>query len=248
MGELHLDIYVERMKREYGVECKTGEPRVSYRETVTARAEFNYLHKKQSGGAGQFARVIGHVEPLEEGNTDFEFVNACVGNNIPPEYLPACEKGFKEARSKGAQIGHPVQGVRVTLTDGQAHSVDSSEMAFKLAAGYAFRTAFLEARPSILEPVMKVEVMVPHEFQGVAIALINKRKGQLTGSTPHDVAVSVEADVPLSSMFGFSTDLRSATQGKGEFTMEYKAHAPVGGDVRRELMRRYEAERREEKK
>jgi elongation factor G len=212
MGELHLDIYVERMKREYGVECKVGEPRVNFRETITGSAEFNYLHRKQSGGSGQFARVIGRMEPLEEGSTEFEFVNALSGNNIPPEFVPACEKGFREAVTKGAQIGHPVQGVRVTLVDGQTHAVDSNEMAFRIAAGGAFREAFLACKPAILEPMMKVEVTLPHEFQGVGIALINKRKGQLTGSEAQDLAVVVEAEVPLSQMFGFSTDLRSATQ------------------------------------
>jgi elongation factor G len=244
MGELHLEIYVERMKREYGVEVKVGEPRVNYRETITSRAEFNYLHKKQSGGSGQFARVIGYVEPLEEGSTEpFEFVNNVTGNNIPPEFLPACEKGFKEAALKGPQIGHALQGVRVVLTDGQTHVVDSSEMAFRVAAQYALREAITGARPNILEPVMKVEVALPHEFQGVGIALLNKRKGQLTGSETQDTTVVLEADVPLSAMFGFSTDLRSATQGKGEFTMEYKQHSFVSGEVRKELVKKHEAER-----
>ena len=262
MGELHLEIYVERMKREYGVDVKVGEPRVNYRETLTQRAEFNYLHKKQSGGSGQFARVIGYVEPLvrDEGDGDaaadrkrasktsgdgetFEFVNALTGNNIPPEFVPACERGFKEAVGKGPLTGHQVQGVRVVLTDGQTHVVDSSEMAFRVAAGYAFREAFAAARPNILEPVMRVEVSVPHEFQGVGIALINKRKGQLTGSETNDLSVVVEADVPLSQMFGFSTDLRSATQGKGEFSMEYRAHAFVSGEQRKELIKAYEAEK-----
>jgi len=249
MGELHLEIYVERMKREYSVEVKVGEPRVNFRETITSRAEFNYLHKKQSGGSGQFARVIGYIEPMEEGSSEtFEFVNGIVGNNIPPEFIPACEKGFREAINKGPQIGHTVQGIRVVLTDGQTHVVDSSEMAFRVAAQYAFREAFGAARPNILEPVMKVEVNVPHEFQGTAIALLNKRKGQLTGSEAHDLTVAVEADVPLSQMFGFSTDLRSATQGKGEFTMEYKEHAFVSGDIRKELIKKYETERLAEMK
>lgn len=249
MGELHLEIYVERMKREYSVEVKVGEPRVNFRETITSRAEFNYLHKKQSGGSGQFARVIGYVEPLEEGSTEtFEFVNGVIGNNIPPEFIPACEKGFREAINKGPQIGHAVQGIRIVLTDGQTHVVDSSEMAFRVAAQYAFREAFGSARPNILEPVMKVEVNVPHEFQGTAIALLNKRKGQLTGSEAHDLTVAVEADVPLSQMFGFSTDLRSATQGKGEFTMEYKEHSFVSGDIRKDLIKKYEAERLAEMK
>jgi elongation factor G len=251
MGELHLEIYVERMKREYGVEVKVGEPRVNFRETITGRAEFSYLHKKQSGGSGQFARVIGYVEPIsdEEGASgEFEFVNDVIGNNIPPEFIPACEKGFREACAKGPQIGHAVQNVRVVLTDGQTHVVDSSELAFRLAAQYAFREAFNSARPNVLEPVMKVEVAVPHEFQGVAIALLNKRKGQMTGSETHDLTVTVEADVPLSQMFGFSTDLRSATQGKGEFSMEYKQHAFVSGDVRKDLVKKYEAERLAEMK
>jgi elongation factor G len=244
MGELHLEIYVERMKREYGVEVRVGEPRVNFRETITARAEFNYLHKKQSGGSGQFARVIGYMEPLEEGSAEtFEFVNGVVGNNVPPEFIPACERGFREAVGKGPQIGHAVQGVRVVLTDGQTHVVDSSEMAFRIASQYAFREAFQAARPNILEPVMKVEVSVPHEFQGTAIGLLNKRKGQMTGSETTDLTVTVEADVPLSQMFGFSTDLRSATQGKGEFTMEYKNHSFVPGDVRKELVKKFEAER-----
>jgi elongation factor G len=210
-------------------ETKVSPPRVNFRETICGKAEFNYLHKKQSGGAGQFARVIGYIEPLsdiesgEAPSTGYEFVNGLVGNNIPPEYVPACEKGFKEAQNKGAQIGHPVQGVRVVLTDGQAHAVDSNEMAFKLAAQYAFRQAFMDARPGILEPIMAVEVVVPHEFQGTAIALLNKRKGQLTGSEAQDLQVVINALVPLAQMFGFSTELRSATQGKGEFSMELKS-------------------------
>lgn len=264
MGELHLEIYVERMRREYGVDVKVGEPRVNYRETLTQRAEFNYLHKKQSGGSGQFARVIGYVEPLlRDEDADaageaatkkradktsgdgvtFEFVNALTGNNIPPEFVPACERGFREAVGKGPLTGHQVQGVRVVLTDGQTHVVDSSEMAFRVAAGYAFREAFAAARPNILEPIMRVEVSVPHEFQGVGIALINKRKGQLTGSEVNDMSVVVEADVPLSQMFGFSTDLRSATQGKGEYSMEYRQHAFVSGEQRKELIKAYELEK-----
>jgi elongation factor G len=246
MGELHLDIYVERMKREYGTEVTVGEPVVNFRETINQKATFNYLHRKQSGGSGQFGRVIGHIEPMEElpesGET-FEFVNGVVGNNITPEFIPAVEKGFREAVQKGPQIGHPVVGVRVTLTDGATHIVDSSEMAFRLAAMGAFREAFSACKPSILEPVMSVEVTVPHEHQGVAIALLNKRKAQLTGSEAQDIAVRVEADVPLSQMFGFSTDLRSATQGKGEFAMEYKSHEPVSGDVKKELIKKHEAER-----
>jgi elongation factor G len=228
MGELHLDVYVERMKREYSVDLEVSEPRVNYRETIGAKAEFNYLHKKQSGGAGQFGRVIGYMEPLDpNGDENFVFENKIVGNAIPPEYINACKKGFEEALAKGALTGHKVEGVRVCLTDGQAHAVDSSELAFKLAAKYAFTQGFNAAKPQVLEPVMGVEVQAPQEFQGTVISLLNKRRAQLQGSDADDMYVTIQADVPLSMMFGFSTDLRSGTQGKGEFTMEYKEHQPV---------------------
>ena len=188
MGELHLDVYVERMRREYKVDCEVGRPKVSYRETVGARSEFNYLHKKQSGGSGQFGRVAGYIEPLgdddeggqggNKGNTEttgrFVFENALVGNNVPPEFHAAIEKGFREAANAGSLIGAPVEGVRVVLTDGAAHAVDSNELAFRLAAIGAFRSAYGSARPSVLEPMMKVEVTVPGEFQGTAMGDLNR--------------------------------------------------------------------------
>ena len=243
MGELHLDIYVERMKREYNVTCTVGEPRVNYRETIQSKAEFSHLHKKQSGGAGQYAHVIGYVEPLpEDSEENFEFVNAIMGNAIPPEYINACKKGFEEALDQGALTGHPVEGVRVVLTDGQDHPVDSSEMAFKIAARQAFREGFQSASPAIKEPLMKVEIEVPTEFQGTAIALVNKRKGTLTDQQTLDFSAVIEAEVPLANMFGFSTDLRSSTQGKGEFSMEYKRHAFVLPDAQAQLIKQHQAE------
>merc|ERR1711871_342188 len=244
MGELHLEIYVERMAREYKCPVTTGQPRVAYRESITRKQEFNYLHKKQTGGSGQFGKVVGYIEPLPEGDEkNFEFVNNMVGNNIPPEYISAVAKGFEEATEKGPLIGHAVQGVRVVLEDGAAHAVDSSEMAFKLASQYAFREAVTGASPSILEPVMKVQVEAPTEFQGAVVAGLNRRKGLIQSNETQDLYTVVEADVPLAEMFGYSTDLRSATQGKGEFSMEYKSHMPVNKSVQSDLMKEYQSQR-----
>ena len=239
MGELHLDIYIERMKREYKVEVDVGEPRVNYRECITARAEFDYLHKKQSGGSGQYGKVVGYVEPLEDGNNDVIFENGIIGNAISPGYVLAVDKGFKEAAQTGGLIGHPVQGMRVVLTDGASHAVDSSEMAFKLAALAAFRQVFEKARPKILEPVMSVEITVPSEFQGTVIGNVNRRKGTIRDSTAEGDDVLITCDVPLKNMFGYSTELRSMTQGKGEFTMTYDSHQAVTQDVQQELMAEY---------
>jgi elongation factor G len=262
MGELHLEVYCERMAREYDCPVTTGVPQVAYRETLGARAEFNYLHKKQSGGSGQYGRVVGHLEPLpkpdpvydKDGNEvedeaasaeTFEFVNGMIGNAIPPEYINAVEKGFRDAIGKGALAGHPVQNVRVTLTDGQAHVVDSSEMAFRIAARDAFRETFPQAKPVILEPVMRVDVEAPEEFQGTIVGGLNKRKGVIQNTELKDEGtyVNVIADVPLAEMFGYSTELRSGTQGKGEFTMEYADHMPVTKDTQATLIKEYQAKR-----
>jgi len=239
MGELHLDIYIERMKREYKTEVDVGEPRVNYRECITKRAEFDYLHRKQSGGSGQYGRVMGYVEPLEEGNSDVVFENGIIGNAIQPGYILAVDKGFKEAAQTGGLIGHPVEGIRVVLTDGASHAVDSSEMAFKLAALSAFRQVYERAGPKILEPVMAVEITVPTEFQGTVIGNINRRKGTIKDSTTEGDDVVITCDVPLKNMFGYSTELRSMTQGKGEFTMSYESHQPVTQDVQAELAADY---------
>eukprot|EP00238_Polyblepharides_amylifera_P007245 CAMPEP_0196581782 /NCGR_PEP_ID=MMETSP1081-20130531/35549_1 /TAXON_ID=36882 /ORGANISM="Pyramimonas amylifera, Strain CCMP720" /LENGTH=647 /DNA_ID=CAMNT_0041902133 /DNA_START=487 /DNA_END=2430 /DNA_ORIENTATION=+ len=240
MGELHLEVYVERMKREYKVEAEVGKPRVNFRERVTKRADFDYLHKKQSGGSGQYARIVGFVEPLPEDSPDkFQFVNGCFGNNIPPGFIPAIEKGFREAVGCGSLIGFPVEGTRVTLLDGTAHAVDSSEMAFKMASLYAFSACYKQTSPQILEPTMLVTVIVPVEFQGSVVGDLNRRKGEIRNSEQEADDVVITARVPLNDMFGYSTDLRSMTQGKGEFTMEYSEHLPVTSDVQTRMTSEY---------
>jgi len=223
MGELHLDIYVERMKREYSVICVTGEPNVNYKEAITKRGDFNYLHKKQSGGSGQYAKVIGYVEPLDEeeiaAGKDFVFENEVVGTNIPPEFLPSCEKGAKSACEKGVLAGYNLSGMRVCITDGAAHAVDSNDMSFQLAMRYGIRQGVENAGPQVLEPVMALEVESPSEFQGNIIGGLNKRNGLImnTDISEDGSSIKIAADVPLAEMFGYSTVLRSGTQGKGEF-------------------------------
>ena len=239
MGELHLEIYAERLRREYGVECTTGRPQVNFRETISRKAPFDYTHKKQSGGQGQFGRVIGYIEPMAEDPKGFEFVNELVGNNVPHNFVPHIEKGFAEACNAGSLIGHPVQGIRVVIQDGAAHAVDSSELAFKLASIYAFRQAYKEAGAKILEPVMNVDVAIPTEFQGDIMGGLNRKKGVITDSTQDVDETKINAEVPLNSMFGYSTELRSMTQGKGEFTMEYSHHAPVNHETQEDLIKRH---------
>ncbi|KAB2056154.1 hypothetical protein ES319_A11G084600v1 [Gossypium barbadense] len=246
MGELHLDIYVERIRREYKVDAIVGKPRVNFRETITQHAEFDYLHKKQSGGQGQYGRVCGYVEPLPPGSPiKFEFENMIVGQAVPSNFIPAIEKGFKEAANSGSLIGHPVENIRIVLTDGASHAVDSSELAFKLAAIYAFRQCYSAARPVILEPIMLVELKVPTEFQGTVAGDINKRKGVIVGNDQDGDDSIITANVPLKNMFGYSTMLRSMTQGKGEFTMEYKEHSPVSQDVQMQLVSTHKADKAE---
>lgn len=249
MGELHLEIYIERIKREYNCEVVVGKPKVAFRETITQRADFMYTHKKQTGGSGQFARVGGFIEPLpSDAVENYEFVDEIVGGVIPREYIPGCDKGFHEAVKEGALIGQPVVGVRVTLNDGQYHAVDSSELAFKVASIAAFREAYDKSRPIILEPIMKLEVSVPEEFQGVAIGQVNQRRGLIVGTASDAGYVVVESEVPLSEMFGYSTDLRSVTQGKGEFSMEFLRYAPVPKGVQEEMVKQYQLKRAEGRK
>ncbi|CAI5957329.1 unnamed protein product [Closterium sp. NIES-64] len=239
MGELHLDIYVERIKREYKVDTVVGKPQVNFRETVTQRADFDYTHKKQSGGQGQYGRVIGYIEPLEDASgsdSKVVFDNEIVGTAIPSNFFAGIEKGFLEAANSGGLIGHPVVNIRCVLNDGASHAVDSSDLAFKLAALYAFRQCYEKARPVILEPVMAVEVKAPVEFQGTIIGNINRRKGIIVGSEQDGDDITINAQVPLNNMFGYSTDLRSMTQGKGEFTMEYWQHSAVPQDVQQQLV------------
>ncbi|MBF0228054.1 MAG: elongation factor G [Desulfamplus sp.] len=228
MGELHLEVYVERMKREYKAEVITGQPRVAYRETITQKAEFNYTHKKQTGGAGQYGRVSGFVEPFDG---EFEFVNKVTGGRIPTNYIPACEKGFTGCMEKGPKLEFPITGVRVTLMDGAYHAVDSSDMAFQAAARGGFLEGYLKAKPVIHEPIMKVVIETPNEFQGSCMGLINQRRGIILGSQEEGVMSAIESQVPLSEMFGFSTILRSATQGKAQFTMEFSSYKQVPQSV-----------------
>jgi len=234
MGELHLDVYLERMKREYRAEVQTGKPQVAYREAISQRVNFDYTHKKQTGGAGQYGRVIGTLEPLPKG--DFEFVNEVRGGRIPREFIPSCERGFRASLRKGQLIGFPVIGVRVVLVDGQAHAVDSSDIAFQAAAQGAFRQAYAKARPQVLEPVMKVSVEGPSEFAGVVFASISQRRGLIVSSVEDGTFARVDAEVPLSEMFGYSTVLRSLTQGKAEFTMEFLRYGKVPPHVAEALM------------
>lgn len=243
MGELHLDIYVERMKREYNVACTTGKPRVAFREAITNKSDFSYTHKKQTGGAGQFGRVVGYIEPMEkeeETGKDIAFESLVTGGNIPTGYIPACEQGFLDALKKGSLSGHPVAGVRFVLMDGAAHAVDSSELAFRLAAFGAFREAYKKANPVILEPIMSVEVIAPVEFQGAVIGGINQRRGTIIDTEVRDDEFTVTADVALNDMFGYSSQLRGMTQGKGEFSMEYKTHEPVLPNVQADMQKTYQ--------
>ncbi len=243
MGELHLEVYVERMKREYDCEVETGAPQVAYRETISRAAEFNYTHKKQTGGSGQFGAVSGRIEPITDGNTDFEFVNEVRGGKIPTEFIPSVEKGFVSCMAKGRLIGFPVQGVRVVLSDGKSHSVDSSDNAFQAAGRGAFRSVYGKAKPIILEPVMKLSVEGPQEFQGTVLKTVMQRRGNIVGTTEEAGGFCrVEAEVPLAEMFGYATDLRSVTQGKAEFTMEFSRYLPAPSEVQEELKERYKSQ------
>ncbi len=240
MGELHLEIYIERMKREYSCEVVAGKPQVAYRETITQKGTFAYTHKKQTGGSGQFARVCGFLEPLPpDAVNHYEFVDEIVGGSIPREFIPACDKGFTEAIKKGSLIGFPVVGVRVVINDGAFHAVDSSEQAFKTAAIMGFREGYAAAKPTILEPVMKVEVQAPEDFQGSVVGQLNQRRGTIMSTENREGYVIAVAEVPLNNMFGYSTDLRSATQGKGEFTMEFAKYSPVPKSESEALMAQY---------
>jgi elongation factor G len=240
MGELHLEIYMERMKREYNCLVIAGKPQVAYREAITRRSEIAYTHKKQTGGSGQYAKLAGYMEPLPADAVEtYEFVDDVTGGSIPREFIPACDKGFKEAARKGTMIGFPVVGIRCVINDGASHAVDSSEMAFKTAALMGFREAYAKAAPTILEPVMKVEIEAPTEFQGAVVGQVNQRRGVIMETTAGDDSVSVTCEVPLNAMFGYSTDLRSATQGKGTYTMEFAKYAPVPKQEQEEMIKKY---------
>lgn len=249
MGELHLEIYVERMKREFACETIVGKPQVNFRETLTQRAEINYTHKKQSGGSGQFARIIGYMEPLADaGDKIYEFTDETVGGSIPRQFIPACEKGFVEQLKTGLLIGAQVVGTKIVVNDGLHHPVDSNEMAFKTCAMTGFREAYASGKPVILEPIMKVGIEGPEEFQGTMMGLINQRRGMIMGTSGNGGYCQIEAEVPLTEMFGFSTDLRSGTQGKGEFSMEFARYSPVPRNVQDDMVAKYKAKRAAENK
>ena len=246
MGELHLAVYVERMKREYNCEVTTGAPQVAYRESITTQGDFNYTHKKQSGGSGQYGRVAGFMEPITD--KDYEFVDAIKGGAIPNEFIPSCDKGFQKAMKEGSLIGAPIVGVKMTINDGQSHPVDSNDNAFQIDSIGAFREGYLKAKPVILEPIMKVQMTAPTEFQGNLFGLINQRRGVIVDSTDENNTSTVNAEVPLSEMFGFSTILRSSTQGKGEFTMEFEKYGKVPNAIADELIAKHKAEKEAAKK
>ena len=240
MGELHLDILVDRLRREFKVEANIGAPQVAYRETISREAEITYTHKKQSGGSGQFAKVGGYLEPLpDDVEENYEFVNPIVGGVIPKEYQSSCDKGFQAAMDKGSLIGFPVVKVRACINDGASHPVDSSDMAFQLASRSAFREAYKRAKPVVLEPIMRVVVETPEEFVGTVIGGINKRRGTIAGNQNKQGLVFVTAEVPLSEMFGYSNDLRSGTQGKAQFSMEFEKYAPVPSSIQADLAKEY---------
>jgi elongation factor G len=247
MGELHLEIYIERMRREYNCVVIPGRPQVKYRETVTGRADFSYTHKKQTGGAGQYGKVAGFIEPLPMDHaTGYEFVDDIAGGAIPREFIPACDKGFQEALKKGPLIGFPIVGVKCTINDGQSHPVDSSEIAFRTAALMGFREAYNKAKPTILEPMMLVEVQFPEEFQGAVIGQLNQRRGAIISTEKAESSVTATAEVPLADMFGYSTDLRSATQGKGEFSMEFRRYAELPKQQREAMILEFRSKRDKE--
>ncbi|MFK7873501.1 MAG: elongation factor G [Oligoflexales bacterium] len=243
MGELHLEVYVQRIQREYKANVTIGQPKVNYREAPSIPANFDYKHKKQTGGSGQYGHVVGSLKPLsEDAEENFIFNNKIVGGSIPKEYLPGCEKGFRESMDKGPLAGYQVIGVEIELVDGTYHPVDSSEMAFKVASRQAFKQAFLEAKPSILEPIMNVEIETPNEFQGPVQGDLSSRRGIMQGSDMRDGYTIIQAEVPLSEMFGYSTELRSMSQGKASFSMEFGKYKAVPNSIQEKLVAKFKEE------
>jgi elongation factor G len=240
MGELHLDIYIERMRREFKAELTVGVPKVSYREAPTIQAEFNYKHRKQTGGSGQYAHVIGRLIPLPEGaESSYEFEDNITSGRIPTEYIPAVNKGFQAAMKKGPLAGYEIVGCKMCLDDGTYHSVDSSEMAFRIAARDAFIEAFKKSRPCLLEPIMKVEIEMPGEFQGPVVGDLNSRRGIILGTEARENYTIVRAEVPLASMFGYATVIRGMTKGTGTFSMEMSRYAKVPAKISDEILEQH---------
>ncbi len=245
MGELHLEVYVERMKREFKAEVEVGAPQVAFRERITRTVEFDYTHKKQTGGSGQFGRIIGTMSPSEDG--EYSFDSKVTGGNIPREYIPSVQKGFSQSLDTGLLIGAPIDGLEVVLMDGAYHNVDSSDMAFQAAARGCFREKYMSGKPEVLEPLMTVSLEGPTEFQGDMVGTLLQRRGVLNGTVDEQGFVRIDADVPLAEMFGYATALRSVTQGKAEFTMEFNRYASAPRDVQEELVAKFRAEKEAKK-
>ena len=237
MGELHLEVYIERIRREYGVEITVGAPKVSYRESPTKMVEFNYKHKKQSGGSGQYAHIVGKLSPIESSSEDsFEFEDHVVGGRIPKQYIPAIEKGFRDILGKGPVAEYPVVGTRIDLDDGSFHEVDSSEKAFYTCAQGCFREYFKQASPKLLEPIMNCEIECPEDFQGTVVGDVIKRRGIMNSNDIIEGTCVIKAEVPLAETFGYATDLRSMTQGQGTFTMELETYRQVPSNIQEEII------------
>ncbi|OKP02771.1 elongation factor G [Xenorhabdus eapokensis] len=231
MGELHLDVLVDRMRREFNVEANVGKPQVAYRETIRASVEQEGKHAKQSGGRGQYGHVWLRIEPLEAGGAGYEFANEIVGGVVPKEYIPGVDKGVQEQLKSGVLAGYPIVDVKVALFDGSYHDVDSSEIAFKIAASMAFKEGFMKAKPVLLEPIMKVEVETPEDYMGDVIGDLNRRRGMIDGMDDIATGKIVRAQVPLSEMFGYATDLRSQTQGRASYSMEFLKYNEAPSNV-----------------
>ncbi|NND98022.1 MAG: elongation factor G [Pirellulaceae bacterium] len=244
MGELHLEVYIERIRREYGVDIEVGAPKVSYRESPTKEVAFDYKHKKQSGGSGQFAHIKGRLSPIESDSEDsFEFEEHIVGGRIPKQYIPAIEKGFRDILGKGPVAEYPVVGTRIDLDDGSFHEVDSSEKAFYTAAQGCFREYFKQAAPKLLEPIMNIEIECPEDFQGTVVGDVIKRRGIMNSNDIVDGNSVILAEVPLAETFGYATDLRSMTQGQGTFTMELATFRQVPSNIQEEIIEKKKQEK-----